>query len=157
MKMLLYIIVDRSGSMLEGGKNLIARGITRTIEQYCRLGYGHADIKLVSWSKEAKIVDWNPNDEYPAEMLVCESNADAEALTTLLSEQLNSKFLIITDGFFPRKDMRKLRSWIQSIEEGNLRIVKIGADANPQFKGPNIFTAEDCFAALSKWIDGGSS
>ena len=32
-----------------------------------------------------------------------------------------------------------------------------GADANPQLKGPDVFAAEDFFAALDDWLEGSSA
>jgi hypothetical protein len=155
MKTPLYIIVDVSGSMSEGGKHLIARGVARAMEQYFCFGYGCADLKLVAWSQEAWVVEWIPNNEYPPEMLVCERAANAEALITLLGEQPDGKVLLITDGFWSQDDAKALKRWKESLQQDTLRIIKIGADASPQLKGADVFAAEDLFTALDGWLEGG--
>jgi hypothetical protein len=155
MKTHLYIIVDVSGSMSEGGKCLIARGVVRAMEQYFRLGYGCADLKLVAWSKEARVVEWIPDKEFPPEMLVCEKAANAEALITLLGEQPDGKVLLITDGFWSQADAKALKLWKKNLKQDGLRIIKIGADANRQVKGADVFAAEDLFAALDGWLERG--
>ncbi len=155
MKRNLYIIVDVSGSMSEGGKYLIARGVVRATEQYFRLGYGCADLKLVAWSKEARVVEWIPNKEFPPEMLVCERAANAEALITLLGEHPDGRVLLITDGFWSQDDAKALKRWKENLQQGKLRVVKIGADANPQLKGADVFAVEGLFAALDGWLEGG--
>lgn len=35
-----WLVCDTSGSMVEGGKRLIMRGLVRQVEQFLRLGYG---------------------------------------------------------------------------------------------------------------------
>lgn len=153
--MILHLICDISGSVAEGGKRLIARGVVRATEQYFRLGYGAADLKLVMWSKEARVVDWIPDKEVPTEMLVCERAANAEALISLLGEQPDGKVLLITDGFWSQDDEKALKRWKKSLQQDTLRVIKIGADANPQMKGADMFAAEDLFAALDGWLQGG--
>jgi hypothetical protein len=155
MKKTLYIIVDISGSMSESGKYLIARGVVRATEQYFRLGYGCADLKLVAWSKEARVVEWIPNKEFPPEMLVCERAANTEALISLLGEHPDGRVLLITDGFWSQDDVKALKRWKESLQQDTLRIMKIGADANPQLKVAAAFAAEDLFAALDGWLEGG--
>ncbi len=56
-----WLVCDTSGSMLEGGKRLIVRGLVRQVEQFLRLGYGpKKDLKLVLWNDEAASQTWNP-------------------------------------------------------------------------------------------------
>jgi hypothetical protein len=155
MKPTLYIIVDVSGSMSEGGKHLISHGVGRAIEQYFRIGYGHADLKLVAWCKVAQVVEWIPDKDFPLEMQVCKGAANTEALITLLGEQPDGKVLLITDGFWSQDDTKALKRWKESLQLDTLRVIKIGADANPQLKGTDVFAAEDLFAALDGWLEGG--
>lgn len=154
MKAPLYVIVDVSGSMLEGGKNLIAFGTVRAIEQYVRLEYGRADLKLVMWSTDAKIVEWMPDVEFPLEMLNSKGAADAEALIALIGEQPNGKILLTTDGFWSLKSAKAFKRWKNNFQQNTLRIIKVGADANPQLKGSDVFAAEDLFAVLNDWLEG---
>jgi hypothetical protein len=155
--MILYLICDVSGSMSEGGKNLITRGVARAVEQYVRLGYGRADLKLVAWSNEARVVEWRLGDEFPPELLVCERIAKADALINLIGNQTVGKILLITDGFWSQDDAKALKRWKESIQQDMLRVIKIGADANPHLKGPDVFAAEDLFIALDGWLEGGAA
>jgi hypothetical protein len=155
--MILYLICDVSGSMSEGGKSLITRGVARAVEQYVRLGYGRADLKLVAWSNEARVVEWRLGDEFPPELLVCERIAKADALINLIGNQTVGKILLITDGFWSQDDAKALKRWKESIQQDMLRVIKIGADANPHLKGPDVFAAEDLFIALDGWLEGGAA
>ena len=143
--------------MSEGGKHLIASGVARTTEQYFRFGYGCADLRLVAWNKEARAVEWIPDREFPPEMLVCGKAAYAEALINLLGEQPDGKVLLITDGFWSQDDAKALKRWKECLQQDTLRIIKIGADANPQLKGSEVFAAEDLFAALDGWLESGAT
>jgi hypothetical protein len=157
MNQTLWLVWDASGSMAENGKCFIARSVARMAEQYCRLGYGCADLKLVAWNREARVVDWIPDQEFPPEMVVCESAAHAKALISLLGEQPDGKVLLITDGFWSQDDSKVLKRWKESLQQDTLRVIKIGADANPQLKGADVFAAEDLFAALDGWMEGGAA
>lgn len=153
----LVLIVDTSGSMSEGGKCFIARGAVRTVEQYVRLGYGSAHLTLVAWSEGARTVEWNPVEEYPSEMLTCEGAADAQALVDHLDQiglDLESRVLLITDGFWSRADEKVLKFWVKRFQAEAIRIVKIGADANPLLKGAGVIAIDELFATLSGWLEG---
>jgi hypothetical protein len=153
--MIFHLVWDTSGSMAEWGKYFIARGVARAVEQYLRLGHGSAELKLVAWGNAARVVDWLPDQEFPPEMLVSAGTANAEALIALLGKQPGGKLLLITDGFWSQADAKALRRWKEGLKPDLLRFIKIGADGNPHFKGPDVFAAEDLFAALDGWLDGG--
>lgn len=155
--MLIHLVWDTSGSMVEWGKILNARGVARAIEQYLRLGYGSADLKLVAWCNETRVFDWHPDQEFPPELLVPGTAANAKALVTFFGTEPSGKILLLTDGFWAWEDARELKRWKQSLQQHTLRIIKIGADANPQLKGDDVFSAEDIFAALDGWLEGGAA
>jgi len=155
--MLIHLVWDISGSMGEWGKLLIARGVARAIEQYLRLGYGTAELKLVAWSNEARLVDWRSDQEFPPELLVAGGNANASALASLFGKEPGGKVLLLTDGFWAHADAKQLKSWQQSLPPDTLRIIRIGADANPQLKGNDVFAVEELFAALDGWVEGSAA
>ena len=153
--MILYLVCDVSGSGLENGKRMIMRGLARTVEQYCRLGFCMGEIKLVAWSKKAHIVEWNPDNEFPQDMLDCKNTVNAETLIELLGNKPDGKILLVTDGFWGRDSAKALKRWKEKLLPDTLRIIKIGADANPQLEGTDVFSAEDLFAALADWLESG--
>jgi len=152
--MILYLVCDTSGSMSEGGKHLITRGIALAVEQYFRFRQCKGEIKLISWDKEAQIVNWLPGDEYPPQMLECKGAANAKALVDLLGRQVDGKILLLTDGFWTRENEAEIKRWKRLLPQDALRIIKIGADANIHLKGDYVFSAEDVFAALDSWLEG---
>ena len=152
--MALWLVCDASGSMIEGGKRLILRGLLRQIEQYFRLGYApRTQLKLVTWNDAAVDVPWQPGDEIPSEVLTCRGSAEASALiSTLSASAVDDRYVIMTDGFWTDEARQELKRWRERRAEDTLRVIKIGADANPKLTGPDVFEAEDLFAALEGWL-----
>jgi len=155
--MTLCIVWDTSGSMAEWAKVLVARGVARAIEQYVRLGYGSADLKLVAWSHEACVLDWTSDREFPREVLVPGGSANAKALTAFFGTELPEKVLLLTDGFWSNEDAEEIKRWKHGLPPDTIRIIKIGADASTQVTGSDVFVAEDVFAALDGWVKGGGA
>ena len=61
-------------------------------------------------------------------------------------------FPLFTDGFWSRDDEGS-----ESVEGQfalrTLRIIKIGADANPKLKGSEMFSSDELFSALDGWFE----
>lgn len=155
--MLIHMVWDTSGSMGEWGKLFIARGVARALEQYLRLDYGSAALRLVAWSNEARFVDWHDDDELPAELLLASGAASCGAFISFLELKPQDRVLLLTDGFWSPSEEREMKRWRGGLQPGALRIIKIGADANPRLKGSEVFAAEDLFAALDGWLEGSAA
>lgn len=158
--MTLHLVCDISGSMSEGGKPFILRTVATTVAQWVRLEYGHAEIKLCAWATEARHwPDWNIKDEFPAEMLVCEGAANGKVLVQLLGSEPNGKVLILTDGFWTTDDVKTLNRWQEGLPPDTLRVIQIGADANPhlskRLKDAKVYAAEEVHAVLDNWLQAG--
>ncbi len=150
----LWLVCDVSGSMSENGKPMLLRGVVRLVEQCIRFGHTAADLRLVAWGAAAEEVPWNPDDEVPARLLAPGGESDAGALLGFLASDPSAAVLIVTDGWWPSAEARKLRMWKRSQPPDTLRILKIGADANPQLKGPDVSGPEDIFSLFDGWPPG---
>ncbi|WHV79584.1 VWA domain-containing protein [Pseudomonas aeruginosa] len=155
--MTLFLVCDTSGSMSEGGKPFITRTAVMTIAQWIYLMGGQEQIRLCAWGSEAVFSDWTMNDDYPEHMLVCSGTSSATALTRLLGDSPDGTVLLLTDGFWSSTETRHLKQWRAGLPYDSVRFIKIGADANPQLKGPDVFLAEDLFAALNGWLEAPSA
>jgi len=154
--MTLHLVCDNSGSMGDGGKPFIIRTVIMTIALWARLGYTRQEIRLCGWASEIRpFLQWSTKDEFPAELLSCGGPSNEMALIQWLGKKPEGKVLLLTDGFWTRAGARVLRHWKEGLPPDTLRVIKIGADANPQLKGPNVFAAEDLFVALDDWLEGG--
>lgn len=151
--MKLHVVCDISGSMGDGGKSFTMRTLVMAVAQWAELGYGSAEVMLSSWATEARnFVEWNSTKEFPEEMLSCNGTSNWDALIQLLGESPDGKVLLLTDGFWPQGSAKFFKRWKECLPLDTLRIIKIGSDANPQLKGPDVFAAEDFFGALDDWL-----
>lgn len=155
--MILHLVCDISGSMSEAGKPFILRTLATTVAQWVRHGYGQAEIRLCAWGSEAhSIPNWSVTDDLPVEMLACQGSTNGEALVQLLGSNPDGKVLILTDGFWTRDTVKILSRWQEGLPPDTLRVIQIGADANPHLskglKGAKVYTAEDVLVALDNWL-----
>jgi hypothetical protein len=150
----IWLICDVSGSMIEAGKRLVVRGLVRQVEQYGRLGYTAAvDLKLVAWHAEARHIPWVLGDEVPNDIFECRRSADGAALVQLLSSPgPGDRFIFFTDGFWSDETQVAIKNWKAKLDPKALRVIKIGADANPKLKGDDVFESEAFFAAMDGWL-----
>lgn len=150
----IWLVCDTSGSMIEGGKRLIVRGLVRQVEQFFRLGYGRTrKLQLVLWADQATAQRWDPREEVPRELLECKGSAQGEPLVQLLGTSRDAKFLIITDGFWSDESHQVVKEWKNHLSYDAVRVLRVGADANPRLKGDDVFEAEDFFSAMDGWMD----
>lgn len=156
--MIIHLVCDNSGSMSDGGKLFAIRTAVMAVAQWVRLGYARAEIRLCGWASETRhFPDWSTKDEFPAELLSCGGTSNGQALIQWLGETPNGRVLILTDGFWNLDEARVLKRWKECLPSDTLRFIKIGADAHPRLKGADVFEAEDLFAALDGWLEGGGA
>jgi len=124
------------------------------IEQYTRLGYGSADLRLISWGDKINALEWQPDQEFPPEILTCKGSADISALIDYISDQCfkGDKVILITDGYWKRENIRDLNRWRDKLPRDSVRLIKVGEDSNPNLQGVGIFGADDIFSALDTWL-----
>lgn len=148
----LWLICDVSGSMAETGKCLQMLGLARAVEQYIRLGYASAQLKLIRWNDVASGMEWKPDGEFPEQLRQCQGSAKASALQDCLSLGSSDKVLILSDGWWPPAEAKKIKQWEKTLSPDALRIIKIGGDANPQLRGDGVFLPGDFLGALDQWL-----
>lgn len=153
----LWLVCDVSGSMSENGKAMLQRGVVRLVEQCIRFGHAAADLRLVAWGSTAEDFSWNPDDEFPERLLCPEGASNADALLEFLGANPADAVLVVTDGWWPMDEARKLKRWKRGQPPGKLRILKIGGDANPLLKGSDVFGPDDIFALFDEWLPGTGS
>lgn len=147
----LWLVCDVSGGMAENGKAMLVRAFIRTVEQYVRLGYASATLKLATWNDTVNVLDWNPDDEVPDAVLQVRGGCAAQPLLDLLGMDFG-KALLLTDGWWNKETATALKRWRRDLPTDVLRVMKVGADANPLLKGEMVFSPEDFFAALAGWL-----
>ncbi len=149
----LYLVCDVSASMAEDGKWLLMRGMVRTVEQYVRLGYGTAEIKLLFWNDETKIVEWNPDDEFPIETpAFFEGATNLPSLINFYDSLPQGKILLFTDCCWINDEMRGMRNWMSMLPPDTVRIIKIGSEALLRWKKDEFYLTDEIFFVLDNWL-----
>lgn len=152
MTVSLWLACDTSGSMAEGGKRFIVRGLIRQIEQYFRFGYASdVDLRLAAWSDDVHPCGWNPDDEVPEVILDCRGTASSDALAAFVESHHGDSFLVLTDGFWSLDDRTAIARVRSAIEPHVLRFLKVGLDANPGLRGDDVFETEGSLALFEGW------
>ena len=152
--MILHLICDNSGSMMEGGKAFAMRNTVITIAQWLRIEETQMLIRLYRWAAVIQALpNWSDKDEFPMELLSGSGQCMGQSLIQMLGESPDGRILILTDGLWSLQETRALKRWHESLPADTLRFIKIGADAHPQLKWANIFAAEELFAALDGWSE----
>ena len=145
-----YLICDLSGSMIESGKRFIVRNLIRTVDQCYRLQKSSPEIKIVAWSENPVIAQWQPGQEVPGEIVSCKGSVAGNDLVEKLAGA-EGYFMVFTDGYWPADTRKAIGGWSRGLPQGHFRIIKIGEDADPRLKGPSVFEAEDLLSALKGW------
>ena len=125
----LWILVDASGSMTEGGKRYMVRNVARTVEQFIRLGYLRGSVHLVAFRNgECWSVPWNVDDEFPLESVFVEHPLSPPDLRSFI-ENVTGRFLLVSDGFIDKKSARAITIWKTKLPKDKLFFVPVGSDA----------------------------
>ena len=154
--MIVNLVIDTSGSMMESDKRLIARNLALVVAQYSRLGYAGMELRLLAAGMSPRVIDWNVDAEYPEELLLCGGDIDMQALMALLSSS-KGRVVFITDGAWNDGEKRAFEALLKSMPAGMVRIVKVGDElgcALHSFKTRGmVFDAEEILGALDGWVD----
>lgn len=141
------IVCDISGSMMECGKRFIMRTVLRTIDQYYQMLNPAAELKIMGLRSSLEKTEWSSGDALPDLLMDCSGQSSVAALIDEFGDYLDSPIIFLTDGYWDGEE-EKFSSWIESVDEDCVRVILIGADANPKFKGPCVFNADDLLLAL---------
>lgn len=147
------LLCDTSGSMAEGGKRYILRNQIRAIDQYYRLLGKNVDIKLILWSNNPAVIDWGRGQDVPDGILDCNGRSDMSALIKAIGSDNEGYFAVLSDCFWDSNTRKELSEWSRALRPNHFRIIKIGEDANPSIKGPNVYEGSELIAALEDWVD----
>lgn len=125
----LWILVDASGSMTEGGKRYMVRNVARTVEQFIRLGYLRGSVHLVAFRNgEGWLVNWNVDEEFPLDMVFVDHPPSPTDLRSFL-ESATGRFILVSDGFIDRKSALTINTWKTKLPRNKLFFVLVGGDA----------------------------
>ena len=146
----IWIIVDSSGSMVEGQRLYLARSIVREIEQCARFGYlKTCQIHLAkATGSVVEEMAWNTDEEIPSALLDAGEAVRGTGIADFIKAH-DGRFVVVTDGFWGRivRDAIKL---VAEERKGFVRIIKVGRSAK-YLHGDYVFSAEEPWRFLEGW------
>jgi hypothetical protein len=96
--LVVWLICDISGSMVEAGKRFQGRNLIREIEQLGRFGYiPDVDVRLATWGQEVIPCSWNSDEEVPDQVLNCREASDIVSLAGFITERQDDRLIILSD------------------------------------------------------------
>ncbi len=153
----LYIIIDTSGSMIEGGKHFIARNFFIQLQQYIKYYTPNVNLKILSVNDETTEYSVSFEDEYPEELLNCKGKFNAEKTVEFLNTKFDKnqdKVLLITDDLSYDNE-RTVKIWSADLKYDTVRIIKLDmteSEKNTTENRRNCYCVEDLFKILNNWI-----
>lgn len=146
--MTLNLVVDNSGSMIEGGRRFIERTVVRQFGRYLRTGKISAEVRLYLLSDNLVETAWKPDEDVPAALLSPSGHLNVEALISapFLSD---GKTVLISDFCLGTEEDQKIREWMTRQMTEKVVAVKIGEDASASRVAEGVFAVEQIEGLLS--------
>lgn len=138
---MLNLVVDNSGSMIEGGRRFVERTVVRQLGRFLRTGAVKSEVRLYLLSGNLVETSWSPDVDVPPAILSPSGRLNVEAL---LSAPFlpSAKTVFITDFCFGTEDERKIRDLITQKHSGRVFVVRIGEGASSDRVDDGVFTVE---------------
>ncbi|WP_166079488.1 hypothetical protein [Xiamenia xianingshaonis] len=122
------------------------RTILRAVDQYYRMLNPSIELKLKRWTATVEDWPWSSGDDMPDAFMSCNGSSDVQALVNELGNPPECPVVILSDGYW--NDSAAFNEWAERCQEGLLRVILLGADANRKLKADYVFKAERLLAAL---------
>lgn len=139
--MTLNLVVDNSGSMIEGGRRFIERTVVRQFGRYLRTGKIDAEVRLYLLSDNLVETAWKPDEDVPAALLSPSGHLNVEALMSAPS-LLDGKTVLISDFCLGTEEDQKLQEWMTRQTTEKVVAVRIGEDASTSRVAEGVFAVE---------------
>lgn len=146
--MTLNLVVDNSGSMIEGGRRFIERTVVRQFGRYLRTGKIDADVRLYLLSDNLVETAWKPDEDVPAALLSPSGHLNVEALMSAPS-LWDGKTVLISDFCLGTEEDQKLQEWMTRQTTEKVVAVRIGEDASTSRVAEGVFAVEQIEGLLS--------
>lgn len=125
--MMLNMVVDNSGSMIEGGRRFIERTVVRQLGRYLRTGKINAEVRLYLLSDSLVETAWKPDEDVPVALLSPSGHLNVEALISA-PFILSGKTVLISDFCLGAEEHQKIREWMAQQTTEKVVAVQVGDD-----------------------------
>jgi hypothetical protein len=146
--MTLNLVVDNSGSMIEGGRRFIERTVVRQFGRYLRTGKISAEVRLYLLSDNLVETAWKPDEDVPAALLFPSGHLNVETLMSAPS-LMEGKTVLISDSCLSTEEDQKLQEWMARQTTEKVVVVRIGEDALTSRVAEGVFAVEQIEGLLS--------
>lgn len=146
--MTLNLVVDNSGSMIEGGRRFIERTVVRQFGRYLRTGKISAEVRLYLLSDNLIETAWKPDEDVPAALLSPSGHLNVETLMSAPS-LMEGKTVLISDSCLSTEEDQKLQEWMARQTTEKVVVVRIGEDASTSRVAEGVFAVEQIEGLLS--------
>jgi hypothetical protein len=146
--MTLNLVVDNSGSMIEGGRRFIERTVVRQFGRYLRTGKISAEVRLYLLSDNLVETAWKPDEDVPAALLSPSGHLNVETLMSAPS-LMEGKTVLISDSCLSTEEDQKLQEWMARQTTEKVVVVRIGEDALTSRVAEGVFAVEQIEGLLS--------
>ena len=151
--LVLWLICDISGSMVEAGKRFQGRSLIREIEQLGRFGYiPDVDIRLATWGQEVIPCSWESDEEVPDQVLNCREASDITALAGFITERQDDRLIILSDCHWSLDSEDASIAAKLVCESESVRVVGLGADANMKVMNRAVIPCEESIVLIEVWL-----
>lgn len=149
---MLNIVVDNSGSLIEGGKRFIARTVLRQLREFWLAMNPDGKIRLFLLSDMGlKEVSWPKDKDVPVEVLSPRGRAKINDVVSNLWQQ-DDGVVLISDYCMLPEDRKTLRAWIDRMGVRRARLVVLGDVLSVDQTEQGVFSAEQVDGVLSGFL-----
>ncbi len=146
--MTLNLVVDNSGSMIEGGRRFIERTVVRQFGRYLRTGKINSEARLYLLSDRLVETAWQPEEDVPDALLSPSGHLNVEVLMSAPSLS-SGKTVLISDFCFDTEEEQKIREWMARQTTEKVVAVRIGEDASTSRVAEGKFAVEQIEGLVS--------
>lgn len=149
---MLNLVVDNSGSLIEGGKRFIARTVLRQLRDFWLAMNPTGTIRLfLMTDKGLQEVAWTQDQDVPCEVLSPRGRARINDVVSHLWSE-DDGVVLISDYCMLPEDRRMLRTWIEQMGVRRARLVVVGDVLSVDQTEQGLFSAEQVDGVLDGFL-----
>ena len=153
---MLNLVVDNSGSLIEGGKRYIERTVLRQLREFWLEKNPSKSLRLFLLAQEGlQEVSWSEDEDVPSEILCPHGRA---RVTDVVSRQWaeDDGVVLISDYCLLPEDRKALRAWIGQLGVRRARLVVVGDVLSVDQSDQGLFTADQVDGVFDNFLAGNS-
>lgn len=149
---MLNLVVDNSGSLIEGGKRFIVRTVLRQLREIWLANNSAEEIRLfLMTGKGLKESAWSKDQDVPSELLFPQGRATIGDVASYPWQEKDG-VVLVTDYCMLPEDRKMLRRWIDQMGVRRARIIVVGDVLSVDQTEQGLYSAEQVDGILSGFL-----